>query len=407
MLLKYSWVIALFQICIVSLADSAIRGENVVDKICSEGKRQYSATSNVKGGGRTAQRKQADDHLFTKWTKWSPCSRSCISSRIRRCKFSGKCTSSIEKEEAFCYAKDSLCYKWIHEQVCNVDEYEEAVDYTEYYDYGEDDASEEDVDEESEEEDTPKRQSSVLKCGISPHKNSFWTRIIGGRPSTKGHWPWQVAILNKHKHAFCGGTLISSNWILTAAHCMRKTLYVRLGEHNLARREGDEVETKVLESVIHPNYDADTVDNDLALLRVRDGSVSHQKPVVCLPQLGERPPTHKLCTIIGWGKKKASDFEGSEVLHQTEVYVMPEKKCREMYDSYLITENMFCAGHPSRVRDSCAGDSGGPLLCQVNDRWTIFGVTSFGEGCGRKGKFGVYTLVPNYIKWIESIVKIS
>jgi len=98
-------------------------------------------------------------------------------------------------------------------------------------------------------------------------------------------------------------------------------------------------------------------------------------------------------------KKK---LDKSDIL---QVYVMPNKKCHEMYENYHITENMFCAGHSSR-RDSCAGDSGGPLLCLVKNKWTIFGVTSFGEGCGKKGKFGVYTLVPNYIEWIQRVINV-
>ena len=70
---------------------------------------------------------------------------------------------------------------------------------------------------------------------------------------------------------------------------------------------------------------------------------------------------------------------------------MKTAACREVYEDYFITENMFCAGYRKGRIDSCAGDSGGPLLCQVGDRWTIFGITSFGEGCGKRGKYGIYT----------------
>lgn len=85
------------------------------------------------------------------------------------------------------------------------------------------------------------------QCGIratqanqrhSSMANPPWAlKIIGGREATRGHWPWQVAILNKYKEVFCGGTLVAPGWILTAAHCVRKHLYVRIGEHDLIINE--------------------------------------------------------------------------------------------------------------------------------------------------------------------------
>lgn len=78
-----------------------------------------------------------------------------------------------------------------------------------------------------------------------------------------------------------------------------------------------------------------------------------------------------------------------------------------MYEDYKITENMFCAGYHQGRMDSCAGDSGGPLLCRdpnkSNHPWTVFGITSFGEGCGKRGKFGIYAKLTNYVKWIAKI----
>ena len=75
-----------------------------------------------------------------------------------------------------------------------------------------------------------------------------------------------------------------------------------------------------------------------------------------------------------------------------------------VYKNYYITDNMFCAGYRGGRIDSCAGDSGGPLLCQKHNRWTIYGITSFGEGCGRQGKYGIYAKVPNYSKWVVLLV---
>uniref|UniRef100_T1H4T3 Peptidase S1 domain-containing protein n=1 Tax=Megaselia scalaris TaxID=36166 RepID=T1H4T3_MEGSC len=113
-----------------------------------------------------------------------------------------------------------------------------------------------------------------LKCGIAPalrnnrrNMNNL-LKIIGGKASRKGEWPWQVAIFNRYKEAFCGGTLIAPQWILTAAHCLRKVLYVRLGEHNLDFEDGSELQFRVLRSYKHPSFDRKTVDSDIALLNI-------------------------------------------------------------------------------------------------------------------------------------------
>ena len=88
-----------------------------------------------------------------------------------------------------------------------------------------------------------------------------------------------------------------------------------------------------------------------------------------------------------------------------QVPIVSMSDCMSVYKNYYITDNMFCAGYRGGRIDSCAGDSGGPLLCQSGHRWTIYGITSFGEGCGKQGKYGIYAKVPNYSRWIEQTVE--
>ena len=119
----------------------------------------------------------------------------------------------------------------------------------------------------------PEYAPQNINCGIPSVRNSkgrLWNmlRIIGGKTARRGQFPWQVVILNRDKEAFCGGTLISPRWVLTAAHCVRRRhLYVRLGEHNLKIFDGSELEFQIDTYITHPKYDKKTVDNDVALLK--------------------------------------------------------------------------------------------------------------------------------------------
>ena len=182
----------------------------------------------------------------------------------------------------------------------------------------------------------------------------------GGRQANPGHWPWQVAVLNKYREVVCGGTLVAPGWILTAAHCIRKHLYVRLGEHDLELKEGRESEYAVKVIKVHPNYNETNVDNDAALLRIpyaagpqdmdvlddhistssiegnlqRHGRKSNRFsnsnnsqneetndfPPACIPEQDEDLPVGSYCTVIGWGKKKSSNIWGTDVLHEAKVH---------------------------------------------------------------------------------------
>lgn len=230
---------------------------------------------------------------------------------------------------------------------------------------------------------------------------------------------------------------------------------MRIGEYDLVEDDGTEVDYRVRSTIdllkdsclqlftftvlclqveevfVHPDYDPETVDSDVALLRLPETvQMGDGVQLACLPQPRQSLPITQKCTIIGWGKESSTHVFGTEVLHEAEVTILyllignrslnvilfygykqvpivKTSTCREVYEDYLITENMFCAGYRKGRIDSCAGDSGGPLLCPVGDRWTIFGITSFGEGCGKRGKYGIYTKVPNYVIWIQNVINLN
>lgn len=131
----------------------------------------------------------------------------------------------------------------------------------------------------------------------------------------------------------------------------------------------------------------------------------------CLPR---RPATPgRRCTVVGWGKRHANDLTGSRRLREARLPLVPRAKCLRSYRRYTITDNMFCAGWRAGGQDTCAGDSGGGLVCpslktstgSTPTRYTVQGITSFGDGCGKRGKYGIYVNVHNYIDWIKYIMR--
>ncbi|RZF47746.1 hypothetical protein LSTR_LSTR006010 [Laodelphax striatellus] len=400
----------------------------VVKRTMKKTLKSLTKTSETKTRKQRTRRK-----LYSRWSHWTMCSKSCTTQRFRWCKRTAVCGNDVMSESALCYVEGSYCERWIHKRLGESSSQEELMnsaakintdlDVTNYSSRPKDPPSRRPM--------RAPREEANHDCGYTFNHSSSsssyplerWNmlRIIGGRPSRKGKWPWQVALLNRFKEAFCGGTLISSMWVVTAAHCIRKKLYIRLGEYDLASKEGSELEFKVERAIKHTAYDSDTVDNDIALLKLpaSSGAPSGRLPTpVCLPRDYQAlPPTTSLCTIIGWGKRKSTDHYGTDVLHEAQVCVrlVPHTFLHSQQQKILIslsimkadTYNMFCAGYRGGRMDSCSGDSGGPLLCRDSAKslqWTIHGITSFGEGCGRKGKFGIYTRMSNYVKWAQSVM---
>ncbi|XP_056250580.1 hyaluronan-binding protein 2-like [Seriola aureovittata] len=251
-------------------------------------------------------------------------------------------------------------------------------------------------------------------CG-KPQPKKAITRIFGGLKVAPGAIPWQVSLQVRPKNTnqpfrhICGGVLIASCWVLTAAHCIeqRKEMQVVLGSLSQDVTEHTEQTIKVEEAIVHENYreTRSAVYNDIALLKLEGtgGVCANETQFVKTACLPDAPlPDGMECTISGWGATEESDY-GSSHLLEANVLLIGQEKCSEpkVYGT-VLDNSMFCAGYLQGGVDSCQGDSGGPLTCKQDHTSVIYGLVSWGDQCGRKNKPGVYTRVTNFLNWIKS-----
>ncbi|XP_028135369.1 venom protease [Diabrotica virgifera virgifera] len=269
---------------------------------------------------------------------------------------------------------------------------------------------------------------SVKKCEeYYPPPADFIISAVGGTKSLPKEFPHMALIgygQEKDKQWLCGGSLISHNFVLTAAHCLQSTDYgeakwVHLGDLDISTDEDDAEpqDFKIIRVIAHPRYSFSSKYHDIALVKLdRNVMLTEYVAIACLQTVKKIYDPYNNMTAAGWGKIGFAE-EQSSFLLKVSLNEVNTETCNRLYSDVkksilpqgIVGNTMICAGGEIGV-DTCEGDSGGPLQVRNHYKYDngkgfrIVGVTSFGKACGITRSPSIYTRVSYYTNWIESIV---
>jgi secreted trypsin-like serine protease len=243
------------------------------------------------------------------------------------------------------------------------------------------------------------------KCDpINPllEERNLRPQIVGGQVAPHVY-PYMASIQSKSGSKwshYCGATLINSQWLLTAGHCVKYlppnpgTSYrAVLGAYDLRKIPKTATIRTFKKIVMNPGYYGTS--NDIALIQIPP--ITNIKPI---NMSSVTYPSGTMTTVIGWGSTKEGSGVMSPILMQVSVPIVANDVCKKAYP--FVSAQNVCAG--DNQHDACQGDSGGPLFVNVSGSVNQLGIVTYGRGCGQPGYPGVYSSVPYYLKWIQSVI---
>uniref|UniRef100_A0A182N9T6 Peptidase S1 domain-containing protein n=1 Tax=Anopheles dirus TaxID=7168 RepID=A0A182N9T6_9DIPT len=243
-------------------------------------------------------------------------------------------------------------------------------------------------------------ESCDCVCGVGGRTN----RIVGGSETSAHQFPWLAGLFRQGK-LYCGASVVSRNFLVTAAHCVNSfepsEIRVYLGGHIIAK---DYTELRRVKRIIdHEDFDIFTFNNDIALLEL-DKPLRYGPTIqpACLPDGSVMDFTGTIGVVAGWGRVEEKRAP-SKTLRSVEVPIWSHEQCLDAgYGSKKISANMMCAGYHDGQKDACQGDSGGPMhKMGLFGSMEVIGVVSWGRGCARPNLPGIYTRIVNYLPWIH------
>ncbi|XP_015806980.1 transmembrane protease serine 4a isoform X2 [Nothobranchius furzeri] len=240
-------------------------------------------------------------------------------------------------------------------------------------------------------------------CGLETVSSD---RIVGGVNAKIEEWPWQVSLQHNGQHT-CGGSLVSPQWVVTAAHCFSSTKKelsrwrVMSGQTYLTTLGGSYVDR----IIVNGQYATKENDYDIALMKLSSPiKVGVKSKPVCLPPKSLNVPDNFPLAVTGWGLLKENGVV-SDTLQVAHISLIGRSTCASpaIYGSH-ITQRMICAGSMKGGVDACQGDSGGPLT-YFSSQWNLIGVVSWGVGCAEANRPGVYTNMDEMLNWIYTFIE--
>ena len=235
---------------------------------------------------------------------------------------------------------------------------------------------------------------------ISQTNSDQTAKIIGGTVvQPPDRYPWMTLLWHNRPDGSlqdwtCGGTLIASNVVLSAAHCGGNIGTVQVGRYDISDTNDAYESFTVLHSILHPMYDKDTLDNDYMLLILNEHSTVTP---ATLDDGNTKLSNGQDLISMGFGATNTKNPVYSDLLLEVTVDLVTQSNCRSAYGVSAITDNMLCAWR--KDKDTCWGDSGGPLITTSD---VLVAVVSWGYECADKDYPGVYARVSSVYDWILS-----